>query len=150
MNKLLNSTLIALAVAVAAPAHAQFAKPEDAYKYRASVMFLQSQHMGRINAQLKADKPNLALVSENAAVLDTLNRLFFTAFPEGSDMVANSRAKPEIWKEQAKFKQYADRLNGDVAKLLSASKGGDLALTRTSFQAVAQTCKACHDDFRRD
>jgi len=150
MNKALRLVLLALAASVAAPASAQFAKPEDAYKYRASVMFLQSQHMGRINAQLRSDKPNLAVVADNAAILDTVNRLFLTAFPEGSDMVANSRAKPEIWKDQAKFKQYGERLNGDVAKLLAAAKGGDLAATRSAFQAVGQVCKACHDDFRRD
>ncbi len=150
MKKPLRPVLLAAAVAMAAPAFAQFAKPEDAYKYRASVMFLQGQHMGRINAQLKSDKPNLSAIAENAAILDTVNRLSFTAFPEGSDMVGNSRAKPEIWKDQAKFKQYAERLNGDVAKLLAASKAGDLSSTRSSFQAVAQVCKACHDDFRRD
>ncbi len=150
MKSLLRPVLFSAAVALAAPAFAQFAKPEDAYKYRASVMFLQSQHMGRINGQLKSDKPNLSVIAENAAILDTVNRLSFTAFPEGSDMVANSRAKPEIWKDPAKFKQYAERLNGDVAKLLAASKGGDLEGTRTSFQAVARTCKGCHDDFRRD
>jgi cytochrome c556 len=141
---------LAALAAFSLPAQAQFAKPEDAYKYRAAVMFLQSQHMGRINGLLKADKPNLALVAENAAILDTVNRLSFTAFPEGSDMVANSRAKAEVWSQSAKFKQYADRLNGDVGKLLAAAKGGDVAATRTAFQATAQVCKACHDDFRRD
>ena len=150
MKNLLHTAIIASSVALAGPASAQFAKPEDAYKYRASVMFLQGQHMGRINAHLKMDKPNLSAVAENAAILDTVNRLSFTAFPEGSDMVGNSRAKPEIWTDQAKFKQYADRLNGDVAKLLAASKAGDLSATRASFQSVAQVCKACHDDFRRD
>ncbi len=150
MKKLIRPVLIAAACSLAAPVQAQFAKPEDAYKYRASVMFLQSQHLGRINGQLKAEKPNLSVITENAAILDTVNKLAFAAFPEGSDMVSNSRAKPEIWKDQAKFKQYAERLNGDVAKLLAASKGGDLAATRSSFQAVAQVCKACHDDFRRD
>jgi cytochrome c556 len=144
---LFGGTLLAM---LAVPAHAQFAKPEDAYKYRAAVMTLQNAHMGRINAQLRADKPNFAVISENVAVLDTLNRLFFTAFPEGSDMVASSRAKPEIWKQQAKFKELADRLNGDVAKLGAAAKTGDLAATRSAFSATAQTCKACHDDFRRD
>ena len=150
MKKLLHPVLVASVLSLAAPAYAQFAKPEDAYKYRSSVMFLQSQHMGRINAQLRSEKPNLALIADNAAILDTVNKLFFTAFPEGSDMVANSRAKPEIWKDQAKFKQNADRLNAEVAKLLVAAKGGDLAATRSSFQAVGQVCKGCHDEFRRD
>ena len=150
MKRLLRAVPIAAAASLAMPAHAQFAKPEDAYKYRASVMFLQSQHMGRINGQLKSDKPNLPAIAENAAILDSVNKLFFAAFPEGSDMVANSRAKPEIWAQPAKFKQNAERLNGEVSKLLAAAKGGDLAATRSAFQATAQVCKACHDDFRRD
>jgi len=141
---------MAALAAVSLPAQAQFAKPEDAYKYRAAVMFLQGQHMGRINAQLKSDKPDLAAIAANATILDTVNKLAFTAFPEGSDMVASSRAKPEIWSQPAKFKQYAERLNGEVDKLLAAAKAGDLAATRTAFQATAKDCKGCHDDFRRD
>lgn len=140
----------ALMLAVAVPASAQFAKPEDAYKYRSSVMTLQGAHMGRINAQLKSDKPDMQAIANNAAVLDTLNRLFFTAFPEGSDMVANSRAKPEIWKQSAKFKENADKLNAQVAKLNEAAKSGDAAATRSAFQSTAQACKGCHDEFRRD
>jgi cytochrome c556 len=144
------STLFAAAMAIALPAHAQFAKPEDAYKYRAAVMTLQGAHMGRINAQLRSGTPDVQAIASNAALLDTLNRLFFTAFPEGSDMVANSRAKPEIWTQPAKFKELADKLNGEVARLNAAARSGDVAATRAAFQSTAQTCKACHDDFRRD
>lgn len=150
MKTSLCAILMTSLLVLAAPVHAQFAKAEDAYRYRASVMFLQSQHMGRINAQLKSDRPSLESIAANAAILDTINRLFFAAFPEGSDKVANSRAKPEIWKDQAKFKQYADRVNTDVSQLLAASRTGDLAAVRASFQSVGQGCKACHDDFRRD
>jgi cytochrome c556 len=150
MKTAIRLALFAVSLCAAASASAQFAKPEDAYKYRASVMYLQSQHLGRINAQLKSDKPDLARIAENAAILDTLNGLFFAAFPPGSDMVASSRAKPEIWKDQGKFKQNTEQLNADVAKLLAAAKGGDLAATRSSFQAVARDCKGCHDEFRRD
>ena len=44
---------LALAAAVfgtATPASAQFAKPEDAVKYRQSVMFVMAQHFGRVLA----------------------------------------------------------------------------------------------------
>lgn len=142
--------MAAAALAVALPAHAQFAKPEDAYRYRAAVMTLQGAHMGRINAQLRSASPDVQAIANNAAVLDMLNRMFFTAFPEGSDTVANSRAKPEIWKQPAKFKELADRLNADVVKLNAAAKSGDVGATRSAFQSAAQTCKACHDEFRRD
>lgn len=142
--------LLLTAALLAAPVHAQFSKPEDAYKYRASVMTLQGAHMGRINAQLKSASPNMQAIAENVALLDTLNRLFVTAFPEGSDMVASSRAKPEVWSQPDKFRQYADRLNVDMTKLSTAVKSGDVAATRSAFSAAAQACKACHDDFRRD
>jgi cytochrome c556 len=145
-----KSLLVAAAALLVVSAHAQVAKPEDAYKYRASVMTLQGAHMGRINAQLKSGTPHMQVISENVALLDTLNKLFFTAFPEGSDMVASSRAKPEIWTEPAKFKQYADKLNTEVIRLSAAAKTGDPAATRSAFSSVAQACKACHDDFRRD
>jgi cytochrome c556 len=147
----LNKALIvAAAVLFAAPSHAQFAKPEDAYKYRAAVMTLQGAHMGRINAQLKSGSPNMQVIADNVALLNTLNKLFFAAFPDGSDMVASSRAKPEIWTQPAKFKQYADKLNTEVVRLSAATKSGDPAATRSAFSSVAQACKACHDDFRRD
>jgi cytochrome c556 len=148
--KLVQSILVAAAVAAAAPAYAQFAKPEDAAKYRQSVMFLQGQHAGRINAQLKSDKPDMKAIADNAVILDTVNKLFFTAFTPGSDMVANTRAKPEIWTNQAKFKEYAEKVNAEVARLASAAKAGDLAATRAAFGDVGKACKACHDDFRKD
>lgn len=150
MNKLIFSALLAMAGLTTVPAHAQFSKPEDALKYRQSVMFLQGQHMGRINAALKAERPDLQSVAGNAATLDTLNKLFFTAFPEGSDMFANTRAKPEIWKNSARFKELADKLNTDVGRLLAAARSNDLAATRSAFSTAAGTCKSCHDDFRRD
>lgn len=150
MKALLHALLFATAIAAATPTSAQFAKPEDAAKYRQSVMFLQTTHLGRINGLLKADKPNLQAIVENATILDNVNRLFFAAFVPGSDMVPNSRAKPEIWTDQAKFKQYADKLNADMSGLVAASKSNDSAATKAAFGAVAQTCKGCHDTFRRD
>ena len=44
-------------MATALPAAAQFAKPEDAIKYRQSAMFLQAQHMGRIGAMVNGRVP---------------------------------------------------------------------------------------------
>ncbi|MGE5338879.1 MAG: c-type cytochrome [Gemmatimonadota bacterium] len=123
MGKPLQTLAVGAAIVAAPPAWSQIAKPEDAAKYRQPVMFLQVKHLGRINGRLKSDKPNLQVIAENAAVLDTVNRLFFAGFTPGSNMVANSRAKPEIWTDQAKFKHSADKLNAEVAALVTASEG---------------------------
>ncbi len=148
--KFVQSMLVAATVVAAAPAFAQFAKPEDAAKYRQSVMFLQGQHAGRINAQLKSDKPDLKAIYDNAIILDMTDKLFLTAFTPGSDMVANTRAKPEVWTDQAKFKERGEKLNVEVGRLLAAAKGNDLAATRAAFGDVGKACKGCHDEFRRD
>jgi cytochrome c556 len=150
MKAQLHSLLFAAVALTAVPASAQFAKPEDAAKYRQSVMFLQSQHAGRINAQLKSDRPNLPAIAKDAMILDTMDKLFFAAFVPGSDMVPNTRAKPEVWTSQAKFKQQAENLDLEVARLLAAAKANDLAATRTAFGNVGKACKSCHDEFRRD
>jgi cytochrome c556 len=150
MKGLLHSLLVASVVAIALPAQAQFAKPEDALKYRQSVMFLQSQHAGRINAQLKADKPNFQIILDNVAILDTVNKLFFDAFPANSEMLANTRAKSEVWTNPSKFKQGAETLNTNVERLSAAARSNDLAATRAAFGEVGKTCKGCHDEFRRD
>src|SRR4051812_42476588 len=44
--------IAAAALAAAAPASAQFAKPEDAIKYRQSALFVMAQHFGRIGAMV--------------------------------------------------------------------------------------------------
>ncbi len=70
-------TAAALAgTATALPAAAQFAKPEDAIKYRQSAMFLQAQHMGRIGAMVNGRVPfDAKAVADNAEVLATVTKL---------------------------------------------------------------------------
>lgn len=148
MKLSIQSLLVAAAVTVAAPASAQFAKPEDAVKYRQSAMALIGNHMGRINAQLKADKPNVAAIQSSAALIETLSKLPFEAFTPGSDMVANTKVKPEYFQDTAKVKQLTEKMQAEVAKLAAAAKGGDPKAIRTQFGAVGQACKACHDDYR--
>ncbi|MFZ2386451.1 MAG: cytochrome c, partial [Polaromonas sp.] len=56
--------------------------------------------------------------------------------------------KPEIWTEQAKFKEGGDKLILESGKLAAATKTGNLDALKTAFAATAETCKSCHDGFR--
>ena len=135
---------------LAAPAIAQFAKPEDAIKYRKSVMFLNNTHMGRIAAVVRGDRPfNASEVQANASLIETLSHLPFDAFVPGTDK-GETRAKPEIWQNQAKFKAHAEDLQKAALALVNASKSGSLDPVKAAFGGVGKVCKACHDDFRRD
>jgi cytochrome c556 len=40
-------------------------------------------------------------------------------------------------------------MQSEVAKLSAAAKSGDQNAIKTAFGGVGQSCKACHDDFRK-
>lgn len=142
--------LTAAAVTLALPAQAQFAKPEDAIKYRKSVMTLQGAHFGRIAAMAAGRVPfDAAVAAENAAIFETVTRLPLAGFIPGSDK-GETRAKPEIWTDTAKFKTVGDKLNADAIKLTAAIKGGNMDAIKSAVGAVGGDCKSCHDDFRKE
>jgi len=148
MKKLI-ALLGLLTMTLATPAMAQFAKPDDAVKYRQAVMTLQARHLGLIAPYVRGERPyNAADVAANAAILDNVIRLGWTAFVPGSDL-SNSKAKPEAWTQPDKFKDLTDRMVDSVEKLSAAAKSGDQASVRTAFGQVGQSCRACHDAFRK-
>lgn len=141
--------MLALAVvcaAVALPASAQFAKSEDAIKYRQSALFMMSQHFGRLGAMANGRVPyDAAAATMNAEVVADLAKLPWAAFGPGTE---GGKAKPEIWKEQAKFKEHSDKLVAETGKLLVAAKAGNLDALKAAFGPAGASCKACHDSFR--
>lgn len=136
-------------LALSAPASAQFAKPEDAIKYRQSALSVMGTHFGRVGAMASGRAPYDAKVAaDNAEIVAAMSKLPWAGFGAGTDKGGNTKAKPEIWTEQAKFKEYNDKLQAETAKLAAASKTGNLDSLKTAFAATADTCKACHDAFR--
>lgn len=133
------------------PAAAQFQKPEDAIKYRQSAFTVMAAHFGRLGAMANGRVPfDAKAAAFNANIANDLAALPFTAFVEGSDKGAPHRAKPEVWKESAKFKAGGDKMVEAMGKLDAAAKTGNLDAIKAAFGAAGQTCKACHDDFRAE
>jgi cytochrome c556 len=143
--------LAAAVAAVALPAAAQFQKPEDAVKYRQSAFTVMANHFGRVGAMANGKVPfDAAAAAANADIVATMSKLPFPAFVDGTDKVANTHAKPEVWSESDKFKAAATKMQEEVAKLDVAAKSGNLDQLKAQFGATAQSCKACHDHFRKE
>jgi cytochrome c556 len=143
----IKALISALALTLATPAMAQFAKAEDAIKYRQSAFALMGAHMGRLAAVVKGEVPyNKDDVARNAAIISTLSSLPWQAFGPGTE---GGKAEPAIWKENAKFKSAADKMQAAVAELNSAAQSGNPENLKKALGATSQTCKACHDDFRK-
>ncbi|WVN41447.1 cytochrome c [beta proteobacterium MWH-UniP1] len=127
-------------------ASAQFAKKEDAIKYRQSAFALMGTHMGRIGAVTKGETPfNAAEVQKSAALIATLSSLPWEAFGPGTE---GGKAKPAIWKENDKVKAGADKFMKAAADLNAAAKSGNLDQIKKAFGATSQTCKSCHDSYK--
>ena len=139
-----------LLLAMGLPAQAQFAKPEDAIKYRKASFTVMAAHFGRLGAMANGRAPyDAKAASDNADVVATLSKLPWAAFGEGTDK-GDTRAKPEIWKEAAKYKETADKMQAEIVKLNTAAKAGNIDALKVAFGPAAASCKACHDAFRKD
>lgn len=150
MKKTISLLAAALAVVITLPAQAQFAKPEDAIKYRKASFTVMAAHFGRLGAMASGRAPYDAKAAvENADVVMALSKLPWAGFGEGTDK-GDTRAKPEIWKEAAKYKEASDKMVSEVAKLNTAAKAGNVEALKAAFGPAAASCKACHDNFRKD
>ncbi len=128
-------------------AQAQFAKSEDAIKYRQATFTVMAAHFSRIGAVVKGEKPfNKDEVAANAAVVASLAHLPWQAFGTGTE---GGKSLSEIWKETDKFKAGADKMEKAVAELNTAAKSGNLESIKKAFGAAGQSCKACHDNYRK-
>ena len=140
--------LTVAAIAFSAPASAQFQKPEDAVKYRQSVMTVMGNHFGRIGAMVNGRAPFDAKVAQDSAhVVATMSTLPWPAFTPDTEAL-KTRAKTEIWKEGAKFKESYEKLMAETVKLEAAAKSGNLDSIKTAFGATGGSCKNCHDSFQ--
>ena len=129
---------------------AQFSKPEDAIKYRQSVMFVIAQHFGRLGAMVKGKQPyDQMTFASNTAVIEALSGLAWEAFlVPGSDR-GKTTMKSSVLKDPDGLKSLSQQFQFEVGKLSAAAKGNDLNAIKTQFGAVAQSCKKCHGKTRK-
>ena len=149
MKKRMTWVLVVAVVGLlAGAAFAQFAKTEDAVKYRQSVMSLIGTHFTRMGAVVKGEAPyNKEAFEKNAVLVDSLYRLPLDAFmAPGSDK--GSGMKADALTQKDKFTQMHNTTEAELAKLAAVAKGGDLNAIKPQFGTTGGSCKACHDLYR--
>jgi cytochrome c556 len=150
MKKIASLVLAGTALAVAFPAAAQFAKPDDAIKYRQSSLFVMAQNFGRVAAMAQGRVPfDAKVAADSAATAEFMSKLPWAAFGDGTDKGSiPTRAKAEIWTDKAKFNEYAEKMQSEMSKFNVAAKTGNLDNIKAALGAVGGSCKACHDSFQ--
>jgi len=154
MKRLSRSMLMAgaalLGAATALPAAAQFAKPEDAIKYRKAGMTVMATHFGRVAGMANGKIPfDAKSAADNAEIATMMSKLPFAGFVEGSDK-GETKAESKIWSEMDKFKAASTKMQEEMAKLNVVAKGGNLDAIKAAVGETGKSCKACHDNYRKE
>jgi cytochrome c556 len=150
MKKIILIAATLVATTFSAASFAQFAKPDDAAKYRQGALQVMGAHFGRVGAMAAGRVPFDAKVAqENIDIAVSMSKLPWAGFgPSGEGATLKTTAKPEIWKEQAKFKDLSDKMAAELLKVQAAAKTGNLDNIKAAFGPAGASCKACHDAFR--
>ena len=139
--------ILVIAGIASASAFAQM-KPEEAIKLRQAGMKLMNYNFGSIGAMVNDKKPyNKDESIRNGSRIEVLSSQPFEFFIAGTDK-GETKARPEIWKDNDKFRGLAEKFQVEAARLAQVARTGDMAALKTQFGATGQACKACHDDYR--
>ncbi len=151
IHRLFTAVALAAGALTALPAAAQFAKPEDAVKYRKSAFTVMAAHFGRIGAVVQGRVPyDAAAVQANADVVVVMSRLPYAGFVEGTGGTEKGSPKANVWSDRAGFDAGAKKMQDEVVKLQAAARSGNLDQVKAAFGSAAGSCKACHDDYRNN
>lgn len=82
-----------------------------------------------------------------AVELQTLSTQPWKYFTPDSNY-SPTRAKIEVWQKPAEFKQAQQTFIAASAQLAEGAKAGNMDVIRANYGKVADSCKACHRDFR--
>jgi len=149
-RKLLAATVVAsVGAAWVVDAVAQV-KPEILVKQRQAAMTLQGKYFGPLAGMAQGKLPYDANIAQrNAGYLDVLDKMPWDGFdPSTKNVTVKTAALPAIWNEPAKFKEAQERLQSEVSRLGSVSKGGDEGAVKAQIGAVGKACGSCHENFR--
>ena len=147
---LLMSGCALLCASIALPAAAQFAKPEDAIKYRKAAFTVMAAHFGRVAGMANGKIPfDAKMAADNAEIATMMSKLPYAGFVPGTDK-GETKAEPKIWTERDKFDAAAAKMQEEMVKLNAAAKGGNIDTIKAAAGDTGKACKACHANYRKE
>ena len=153
MKKFSKPIALGLALVVSAAAFAQQApKPENLIKWRQSAYQVLGWNSGRIKASLEGqyNKDEVIKAANVIAVLANsgLGALYAPGTEQGKGWHDTS-AKPELFRDGVIVGELAGHFAREANELARLAATGEAAAVKSKFGKLGQTCKACHDDYKK-
>lgn len=131
----------------------QSLKPEDVIKTRKAAFSFMSWNMGKVKANVDGTFNKEQVVAAANAVAAVANSGLGTLFVPGTDRDIGdqkTRLKSEFFQQPDKAKEVGTNFNREANELAKVAATGDVAAIKAQFGKTGATCKACHDNFRKD
>ncbi|WP_334157460.1 c-type cytochrome [Oryzomicrobium sp.] len=152
MKLLSRIACAAVCLACTAGAHAQM-KTEDAIKFRQSAYGFLAWNMGKIKANLDGNFNKEQVANAARAIAAVANSGMGALYVPGSDKGAGwkeTRLKSEFFAQQEEAGKLARAFGAAANELEKVAATGDVAAIKAQFGKTGETCKGCHDKFRKD
>lgn len=128
--------------------HQLYADAAGEIAYRQAVMEVVGGHMKSIGSILRG-KVHMEDLKFHTDGMRGVSAIVPNVFPAGSGE-GKTESLPAIWEKPVEFKAAMDKYvkaANDLADVVDAS---DMKNLGASVQALGQSCKGCHEDFRED
>ena len=153
MKQIIKPLLAVLAVCSATTALAQQApKPEQIIKWRQSAYQVLGWNSGRIKASLEGTYNKDEVIRSANVIAALANGGMGALYPAGTETGKgwhDTTVKPELFTDGAKAGEAAKKFITEANELAKVANTGDAAAVKVAFGKLGQTCKGCHDDFRK-
>ncbi|MGA0839080.1 MAG: c-type cytochrome [Pseudomonadales bacterium] len=117
---------------------------EGEVDYRQNVYKAIGGHMSAMADIVQQKVPHATHLAIHADAMADLAVMAKTLFPAGSE---GGDALPGIWTNAEDFSERLGRFEEAAKALKTATAGGGEILP--AFQALGQSCKGCHDEYRQ-
>ena len=124
---------------------------ESAIEYRQSAFTMIRHHFMPLAGMVKGEVEfNAETFAKNAEAVAALSQFPMNGFVDGS-YEGETEAKPEIAAKMEDFRAKMETFKVESANLAKAAAGAkDIDSLKPQFSKVAESCKACHDAYRKE
>lgn len=153
MKSVASAIAAVILVSLAGTASAQALKPEEMIKFRKAGYSFMSWNMGKIKANLEGNFNKDQVAAAANLVAATANSGMGALFGPGTDKEVageKTRVKPEFFEQPDKVRELAMNFAKEANELAKIAATGDAAAVKAQFGKTGGTCKACHDEFRKN
>lgn len=153
MNLTLKTLVVGLTLATVAGASFAQMKVEDQIKVRQAGYRFMAWNMGKIKANLDGAYNKDQVISAANVIAATANSGMGALYGPGTDKgmgFHEAEVKPEFFQQGDKVKELAMAFNKEANEMAKVAAGGDAAAVKAQFGKLGETCKACHDKFRKE